>query len=66
MTKVPIEEKKRIAAMLSHRDRPLQIIQDKQFPGLAARRRETELVSSTALERVFTFLARFGQAAGLH
>ncbi len=69
MTRVPIEEKKRIAEMLSHPDRPLQIMQNHQFPGMATRRRRrevAELNTTTAMESALAFLARLGRAAGLH
>lgn len=68
MFRVSIEEKRRIAKMLSHPNRPLQRIQDMQFLGLFAQRRQRELslASTTAMERVLTFLAGFGQAVSLH
>lgn len=68
MKRYTIEEKERIADMLSHPNRPLQRIQDMQYPGLSARRRarEAELETSTAMERVLQFLASLGRAVGLH
>ncbi len=68
MPRTPEEEKRRVAEMLSRPDRPLQRIQDQQFPGQAARRRarEVELQSSTAMERVLDFFANLGRAVGLH
>ena len=67
MKRLSFEEKKKVASMLSHPDRPLQRIQGKQFPGffVGRRQREQELTSTTAMERVLVFIARCGRAIGL-
>ncbi len=54
--------------MLSHPDRPLQKIQNQQYPGLVVRQRRTEavrLANTTAIERVLAFIARLARAAGV-
>jgi len=66
--RVPYEEKRRIARMLSDSDRPMQRLQDMQFPGLSTRQRQRELAlaSTTAMERVLAFFASLGQAISFH
>lgn len=69
MKRLSYEEKKRVAKLLSHPDRPLQKIQDMQFPGLAARRRReeaTRLANTTAMENVMLFIQQLAVRAGLH
>ena len=69
MKRLSYEEKVRAAKRLSHPERPLQRIQDMQFPGLAARRRReeaTRLASTTAMERVLLFIQSLAVRIGLH
>ena len=69
MKRLSYEEKVRAAKRLSHPERPLQRIQDMQFPGLAARRRReeaTRLASTTAMERVLLISQSLAVRIGLH
>jgi len=68
MQRVPVMEKRRIADMLSRSSRPLQRIQDAQYPGSSNRRRarEVELMNTTAMERVLEFIMRLARASRLH
>jgi len=65
MTKVSEKEKRRIAKLLFDPNRPLSLIQDQQFPGVATRRRRTELKETSAMEQVFNYLVAFARAAGI-
>jgi len=69
MKRLSFEEKKKVASILPHPDRPLQILQEKQFSRLAARQRREEavrLANTTAMYRVLFFIQSLAVRAGMH